>query len=195
MRKRVLTGVERWLNRKQANVTSGWVRRHDFEIDADLRRFTFCNVRIGEDIRSLSALGPPDELVHGTHIWSELGFTLRFSSDFRLTAFELIRGPRLMLRTQTEIFKGNTYFNGDPVQLNTESDYEVLSKLYGDPFLTHEGDDTALFYEFGDIEVVLCADSTENNVLALHTIIIQSPPILADPKQSKWYGLSKPLAK
>lgn len=173
------------------NPTHAWEERQEVLLVLDLDRHQLCGVGVGEPLQGLEFLGRGNDF--GSLIeWPAKGLRVHVV-DGHLFEITISFGHPEDEEDEIRKFPGRLLYQGETQRLTCRSSRDELLRLFGEPYWIDEmldeeyGDETTLFYEFGQVEwqIELGSDHCLRNITL-------SPPLLADPEARAGYKVTKP---
>jgi hypothetical protein len=171
-----------------------WVPEPGLKIEIDLEEASFCGVRFGSRVTSLSKLGPPTNpkpTKRGYYTWKQLGLEVQTEKKMGIVEWYCITiNP--VVDDGLDAYPGKILRAGTLLPLGPASREEDLVRALGEPwhvFVDDEDPDIArtLFYETRTLE-------WEIEVLksgTLHSILLNTPPSMEDPQTRKRLNCEK----
>ncbi|MBI3098460.1 MAG: hypothetical protein HYY93_09505 [Planctomycetes bacterium] len=165
-----------------------WVADPLVPLEFDFSLHALCGVRVGNPFSLLSILGPAEDRKAAGK-----GLLRYFSRGVEVEVGEgRVRSIRLVWVDEFEEgfnpFPGACRLNGQTIPLGAGTREEEVLALFGEPWWHDEDEDEViLFYEFSHIEweIELRREGT------LKSILVLTPPLLADEAQRKAYGVTR----
>lgn len=156
------------------------------EVIINLDVATVNGIHLGASHSDTLILGVPETRRRGSSAWPSRGFQLLFDRRRLLFGVLMVWKSQSLYRTFST-FKGRVVYNGRDLHLNANWTLSSIVSIFGQPFHSYPDDELVYFYEFGEYEVVI---SFVDDV-SLGTLLLQSPPTLADASARRWYGCNK----
>jgi len=165
-----------------------WTALPGLRLECTLDDSSFCGLRLGEQIESLSRLGPPENprpTREGMYDYPSRGFEVD-ATDGRIDCF-LFRWDAM---DPARHFAGSFLWKGAALKLDASTGEREIRSAFGEPYwMDDEMGERLFFYEFerGALEWQL--ELTRGRLTAMTLV---TPPLLADPDQRSAYGVTRP---
>ncbi len=167
------------------NPTRAWVEEKNRPLEFDFSKHALNGVRLGDPLSGLAFLGRA-ETWRPSLEYPARGLAVDYTSG-AVESFVLYLAPGLMRGSVP--YRGQFRYEGSVLVLNADTRESRLAARFGEPYWRSADDDEILlFYEFGLIEWQF----ELSRAGTLRTIIVTTPPLLADPEQRRFYGVTKP---
>ena len=167
-----------------------WVRAHDLVLDCHLDVPSMAGIAFGAPVDTLEKLGPPESptaIAEGNFEYLDDGLAV-CTEEGLVAAFCMYWDSNWP--PEYESFAGRFYFHGERISLGSGSRLADCLDWFGEPYwrATDEGE-TLLFYQRGPVEWQF---EFSHDLGTLTSLIVVTPPLLADPQTRQFYDIDKP---
>lgn len=170
-----------------SNPTKHWMKDPSMALVLNLDDHSLCGQKCGDTLGRLKGLGPlPDSekrsISEESYDFSDQGLMINCLKD-SITDFDLCFDQKM------GVFTGEICFQGHLIGLTPKTSKDDFLDIFGEPFwIDQEGEETVLFYAFGE-ELEWQVEFVNER---LNSFTVTADPELADETLRKVYKVDKP---